>query len=216
LVKMTDGVFSSGWLPWHEHNSNGGIKTRTMPTKGSQAVVRAMSGQLEQGTVTHSVYPTDTNKMPDAKAGEHVWQMGDDDNDSKGKPNDKKKQVKHTTDAKGNHSITASDSHTKTVGIYSHTMTKDGGHVLKAGDKLSYTMTKDGGHEIKAGDNFSYKMTADGGHQITAGGHTVKLTSAGMQIDAPTAFSSGYGVGNGPGLITLIDNATAGNGIRSS
>jgi phage baseplate assembly protein V len=80
LVRVSDGTkdeqgqeVKTNWLPWAE--LAGGLKTKTLPTKGQQVFVCAPDGLLEKGFVSAGFF-TDENKPPDSKDDEYVLTNG--------------------------------------------------------------------------------------------------------------------------------------------
>ena len=154
-VKFSDGkddkdedCFRSDWTTWNE--KSGDKSERSMPSVGQQVMMLSPGGLPELGWCQPGGYVKDDD-MPEAKAGEAVYRKRD--KDEQGNVLDVT-----TIDGAGKRAVTATESHSTTVGDYSHTMTKDGGHVFKAGDKMTLTVTKDKGFEFAHGDN---KITLD-------------------------------------------------------
>jgi phage baseplate assembly protein V len=76
LVRVSDGTkdeqgqeVKTDWLPWAE--LAGGLRTKTLPTKGQQVFVCSPDGLLEKGFVTPGFF-TDENTPPDSKDDEYV------------------------------------------------------------------------------------------------------------------------------------------------
>jgi phage baseplate assembly protein V len=80
LVRVSDGTkdeqgeeVKTNWLPWAE--LAGGLKTKTLPTKGQQVFVCSPDGLLEKGFVSAGFF-TEQNKPPDSKDDEYVLTNG--------------------------------------------------------------------------------------------------------------------------------------------
>ena len=76
LVRVSDGTkdeqgqeVKTDWLPWAE--LAGGLRTKTLPTKGQQVFVCSPDGLLEKGFVTPGFF-TDENTPPESKDDEYV------------------------------------------------------------------------------------------------------------------------------------------------
>lgn len=172
-VQIMDGQDENdpdGWtsdvVPWKEHS--GQHSTRSMPSDNQQVVLFSPGGQMEIGWASHGGY-MQSDDMPSAPNGETISRRREVQSGASGTSGGSADQQKDitTSDYQGARSVSAYQSHTVTAGDYSHTMDKDGGHLLKAGDSITLKITKDGGFEF-AGSKITHNgLPIDATHKHT-------------------------------------------------